>query len=164
MAEYAAEHLAFNAYQTKIEAAIYNVKELGLKFYIQYIPNDVRITATSHINMYETQRDLKFLTEGSSYWEYIQIVFDIEFPRLRPIVLSKEDWKELDKADKYRKELEKESKVFKQDVAQALINLRTEKNIREQFPEALPYLNFTECTALIPNLNNLRKKLNNEKK
>ena len=55
--------------------------------------------------------------------------------------------------------MKKERDDFEDEVRQALVNLRTEKNVREQFPEALPYMNFSECTALVPNLSSLRNKL-----
>ena len=159
MAEEVAEQLTANAYKEKIETARAAHKAMGLELYVKYIPEAVRMAGKEHSEKYDTTRELKFLPEGASYYDYIQLYYDINFPRLRPIIINKDDWQKFQKAHKLCKSLEEEQNNFKEEVAQALVNLRTAKNVREQFPEALPYMNFSECTTLVPNLSHLRNKL-----
>ena len=159
MAENAAEQLAKKAYDEKVAEARQELKTIGLAMYEKYIPKAVRDAAKSHIEVLEDTSQLRFIVEGASSWDYIGIYYDESFPRLRAIVLNANDWKKLRKQEELVRSLEKEQREYCADVENALVNLRTEKNVREQFPEALPYMSFTTCTALVPNIDKLRLQL-----
>ena len=102
MAEEAAKQLTENAYKEKIETARAAHKAMGLELYVKYIPEAVRMAGKEHIEKYETRRDLKFMPEGASCYDYVQLYYDINFPQLRPIVLDKDDWKKFQKANEER--------------------------------------------------------------
>ncbi len=164
MAEEAAKQLAAKAYGEKIKKAEQHRREVGLALYEQYIPKAVRDAADEHLEVYEGSYFLKFQVEDASAYDYIRVYYSEGetpryFPNFKNIVLSQKDWKLLRGAEDEVKELEHDKFEYKRDAEQALVNLRTEKNVREQFPEALSYMNFTTCTALVPNINNLRTKL-----
>jgi hypothetical protein len=159
MAEHASEMLTEKAYKEKLEEAREELKTIGLAMYEKYVPKAVRDAAKAHIEILEDTSSLRFVVEGASSWDYKNIYYNERFPRLKPIILTAKDWKTLCAQDRLVNQLEKEKREYCDNVEQALMNLRTEKNVREQFPEALPFMTFTTCTALVPNLNALRMKL-----
>lgn len=160
MAYEAAKGLAKQAYEEKIKAAKDDFRHYALELYHKYIPEEVREAVNNHLPLFMRTNELKFIIEGASSWDYKRVSFDdLQFPYLEEIVISTEDWKKLKKLDSIQSDLSNDATQYEFDCEQALINLRTEKNVQEQFPEALPYLNFSECTALVPCLDNLRNKL-----
>ncbi len=159
MAEGAAKQLADKAYNEKIKAAKEEFKTIAYALYEKYVPKTVREAVKQNINLFNQTGQLRFLVEGASSWDYIGVYFDERFPDYKPIILSPNDWKMLRKQEELVRSLEKEQRDFNDEVYNALVNLRTEKNVREQFPEALPYMSFTTCTALVPNIDKLRLQL-----
>ena len=159
MAEEAATQLAALAYNKKIEDADNELSAFGLSMYKKYVPEPLRAACNEYINVLEDTGQLKFLVEGANSWDYISIHYNEAFPRVKAMILDAKDWKELRRRERLVSDLRSDRREYEADVTQALVNLRTEKNVREQFPEALPYLNFTACTALVPNIDNLRNRL-----
>ena len=162
MAEGAAKQLTEAAYGQKIKDAENERRDVGIMLYEKYIQKEVREAGETYIDVYDSTCYLKFLPEGGSSYDKIEISYyqvNGNFPRVKPIILEKEDWKTLRKVEDSLKRLKDERSQYNDEVEQALVNLRTEKNVREQFPEALPYMNFTTCTALAPNIDKLRLKL-----
>lgn len=160
MADEAAKMLANKAYGEKIKAAEEDFCHFALELYHKYIPEEVREVINNHMPLFMDTKELKFIVDGASCWDYKSVyIKDAKFPFLEHIVVSVEDWKKLKSLDSKRNDLSNEKEQYKFDCVQALMNLRTEKNVTEQFPEALPYLDFSECTTLVPCLDNLRNKL-----
>lgn len=160
MAEDAAAELTKIAFDKKILKAKGDLLQLAEHFVHKYIPEEVREVGVIYLDAYDHERRAEFTTEGLGGYEYKYITLSYEHPRFKRIQLSIEDWRSLDKADKHLRDMENARKKYKDDVTNAIFNLRTERNVTDQFPEALPFLNFTECTALAPNLTPLRALLN----
>jgi hypothetical protein len=157
MAEEAASQLSEKAFDEKIKEATEHCRSVALSLYEKYIPKPVRDAGEQYVEVYTKECYLDFALDGASYYDYIRIrIPDRFFPKLRLIILQPEDFKLLQKSEKSREKLIQDKQKYVCDVTLALMNLRTEKNVREQFPEALPYMNFTSCTALVPNLGKLR--------
>lgn len=160
MAHIAAVELAKKAYGEKIEKAETDFRDFGLELYHKYIPEELRDALNKYMSFFMDTQELKFIVVGASSWDYKRIYYEeLKFPYFEHIIVSPEDWSKLKRLDSLQGDLSSEKFQYEFDCEQALINLRTEKNVQEQFPEALPYLNFTECTALVPCLDNLRNKL-----
>ena len=109
---------------------------------------------------YDHESRAEFTTEGNGGYNYKYVRLSYEHPKFKRIQLSIEDWRSLEKADKLLRDMQDARRDYDYDVQTALFNLRTERNVTDQFPEALPFLNFTACTALAPNLTPLRALLN----
>ena len=55
--------------------------------------------------------------------------------------------------------IKNEKYSYRSKVEDALYQLKTEAKIKQFFPEALPFINFSESSALVPNYDDLRSKL-----
>lgn len=162
MAEAAAKELTSIAFDKRIEKAKADLLALAEHFVRKYIPEPVRQCGVEYLDAYEHERRQEFCAEGYGGYNYKYVYLSYEHPNFKRIPLNKEDWASLEKADKLVRDLESNERKYNDEVVTALVNLRTERNVKEQFPEALPFLNFTECTALAPNLSHLRTLLNGQ--
>ena len=160
MAEAAAHELTKIAFDKKVEKAENDLKQLAEHFVRKYIPEEVREVAVTHLEAYEHTSRVEFTTEGNGGYNYKYVRLSYEHPQYKRIQLSIDDWRSLEKADKHLRNMQDARRDYDIEVQTALFNLRTERNVTDQFPEALPFLNFTECTALAPNLTPLRALLN----
>lgn len=159
MAAEAAFKLADIAFTQKIGKSESALKKLVVELYEKYIPAPVRQCGEEFSKYYYKNRYLAFVTEGCNGGRnYKSFNHDCNLA-LNPIVLNVEDWKRLDKADKELTDLKQEKSKYKWDVEEALFNLRTKQRVEENFPEALPYLNFAETTALSCDITKLRSVL-----
>lgn len=77
------------------------------------------------------------------------------------IVISNEDYAECKSAYKLLYKLRDAKSEYINKVSDVLFALSSFKRISENFPEALPYINFSNVTAIIPNYNNLRNPFKN---
>ena len=157
MATGAAEQLALKAFGEKQKQAEEDFLALGLLLYKKYVPKPVRDCYQEYKDLYDGKTVLSFLPENGSSYDLIMVWYEFRFPSLVPIIIDKKDWKLLNDAKKKKDDIDKAKRNYTKEVTTALFNLRTEKNVREQFPEALPYLNFSSCTALVPNIDKLRQ-------
>lgn len=157
MATEAAEQLAIKAFGEKQKQAEEDFLALGLLLYKKYTPKPVRDCYQEYKEVYDGKNWLCFLSENGSSSDLIMVGYKFRFPSIVPIILDKEDGKRLNDAKKKKNEIDKAKRNYTNEVTTALFNLRTEKNVREEFPEALPYLNFSSCTALVPNIDKLRQ-------
>lgn len=159
MAASAAEELAKIAFDEKIEKARNEYQQMCMKMYEKYIPAPVRQCAIEYKEYYEQAYNLSFVVERENGGYNYKSALEYHGVRVSNIVLSDEDWKALDVADTNFRELSNKKQLFVWDVEDALFNLRTQQRVEEQFPEALPYLNFSETTALSRDLSKLRSVL-----
>ena len=161
MANAAATKLAENVYDEKIKNADESLKELVNKLYAKYVPAPVRQCAVEYKEYYSMHYDyVSFVTnecDGGRNYKSLRLGFHV--PCLNSIVVTAEDWKNLDKAEKYASDLRVKKCEYVWNVTDALFNLRTEARVKEMFPEALPYLNFADTTALSLDLSKLRSVL-----
>ena len=160
MAEDAAIELTKIAFDKKVEKAEKDRLALAKHLVEKYIPAPVLQCAKEYLGCYYYQRRVEFTTEGLGHYGYKWLYLDYDHPMFNQICLSKSDFDSYDKADKLYDDLKNARDNYKDEVTNAIFNLRTERNVAELFPEALPFLNFTECTALAPNLTPLRALLN----
>ena len=156
MAEAAAKELNKLAFDARIKKAKNDLQQLCEHFVRKYIPEQVRECGVTYLESYDHEKRQEFTTEGLGGYNYKCVYLSYEHPKYNRINLSAHDFHDLDVADKLVRDLESDSRKYEDDVYIALVNLRTKRNVEEQFPEALPYLDFTECTALVPNLMPLR--------
>lgn len=157
MATGAAEQLALKAFGEKQKQAEEDFLALGLLFYKKYVPKPVRDCYQEYKDLYDGKAVLRFLPENGSSYDLIMVWYKFGVPPITHIIINKKDWELLFDAKKKKNDIDKAKCDYINEVTTALFNLRTEKNVREQFPEALPYLNFSSCTALVPNIDKLRQ-------
>lgn len=162
MIEAAAQRLASEAFKEKIKQVQEQCRSIGLDLYKQEVPEPVRNVAAEYREVYLCDVTLTFTTKiGSSFCDMIYVCYggDICFPKLKAIELKSEDWRRLLKADEEKRRLQEEQRVYERKVRQTLTELRTEKNMREYFPEAMKYLSFKVPTSSVSDIDTLRKQL-----
>ena len=161
MADEAANQLAAQVYDKKISDANESMMKLVNELYEKYVPSPVRQCAVEYAKYYQMyRRYVSFVTEecnGGRNYKSLEIGFLV--PELASIVISADDWKRLDKADDELILVRQERNKYIRDVSEALFNLRTPKRVEEMFPEALPFMNFADTTALQVDLQKLRSVL-----
>ena len=163
MADDAAEELSEIAYGNKLESAISKNKDFVDSLIQKYVPKAVLACAKEYPRYFHKSSHFDMNLENSSSYSntlcqdcnYDEGSYAINYYQgYTPI--SKEDHHKAYKLEIAVKELRKAKSDYEYKVSNALRMLQTEKRVKEQFPEALPYLNFTDSTALSLNLNNLR--------
>lgn len=159
MATEAANQLTQKAFEGKVENAEKELQKLVDDLVRKYVACAVLQCGKEFSNFYETEKSVKFIREGVSTYSYKYLYTTFFHPIFSCIVISDKDWKLLCNADKKVGDLEAKKEFFRSDVKRALIQLRSRRMIEENFPEALPYLNFSESTALVPDYSELRKLL-----
>lgn len=157
MADYAAEQLANQVFDKKIELAKQAECQFGDELIKKYIPAPILAVATE----YES-----FFVDKSRYFNYStlfggHIATNIINPIPRKYVeIDHGDYKQAKALTGARERLQHDKKNYLSDVSDALLQLKSFRRIQENFPEALPYLNFSESTALVPQFTELRALLN----
>lgn len=162
MADEAAKQLAEIAFGEKAKAAHIAECEFGDYIINKYIPGPVLAVGKEF--------DSYFLDKG----KYVQCVS--EYPNgvsvslgsniINPLprkylTINCEDFKQAKKLKSNYNNLVQDKSNYEGQVSDALVQLKTFKRIKEHFPEALPYLNFSDSTALVPQFEKLRALLNN---
>ncbi len=128
--------------------------------YNAQVPKMVTDTFAKHPEWFNTRTRVDFSGHGFR-WEQVQTSnavicnggqnanLELTDKLATQLFKAKEKWR---KADEAVKELQKETD-------QALINLRTFKNIRENIPEAAPFLPPPMSNSLVVNVDSLNRKL-----
>lgn len=158
MANSAAKELAKIAYDKKIKQALEEERAFGDALIKKYIPNPILAVGEEYKNFFNDRSSIIGIqpVSGSNYYS-ITINSNIVNPISRKYI-------QVDEAD-YKKGKSLREKVTKlgnmkqqyiDQVSDALMQLKSENRITQNFPEALPFLNFTETTTLMPQFDNLR--------
>lgn len=163
MATEAANQLTHKAFEGKVEKLQKELQKLVDDLVIKYVDDPVLQCGKEFSNFYETSRSVCFFREGGGSFGTKHLFSSFSHPIFRCIAISDKDWKLLCNAEWRAEEMRRKKESFLIDVKRALVQLRSRRMIEKHFPEALPYLNFSESTALVPDYSVLRKYLSNVK-
>lgn len=158
MADEAAKQLASQVFDKKIELAEQAERQFGDELIKKYIPAPILAVGVEYSSYFINKS--KYLGFATSFGGQIQsnIVNPISN---KYIQIEMEDYKHAKVLIDKRKKLQQNKGDYMSKVSDALLQLKSFKRIKENFPEALPFLNFAETTALIPQFTELRSLLNN---
>lgn len=161
MADDAAYQLASIAFDKKIEQAKKEELEFGDYIVKTYIPIPIQGVMEEYRSWFMNLRTYVRCVDISGQNRNTlcvdtNVLIDAY---LRAAQISHEDYKKASQLHNRCINLQQERDKYKSKVSDALVQLKSEKRIREAFPEALPYLNFSETTALIPQFDELRAML-----
>ena len=160
MADDAAKELANIAYNIKIEKARMDRAEFGDVLINKYIPKPILDLGKEYSSYFERGSYIFAYIDSGDVWsnrEYF--VSNIKNPITKAVTISKDDFSKASKLNRILNKLTASKNEYYTNVSDALMQLRTEVRIREQFPEALPYLNFTETSLPSRDYTNLRNLL-----
>lgn len=139
------------------------LSKITTDIYEQSLPDDLKKLFKKHCDYFNT----------SSYVYLDGHGFNRESIRLTKQLPSISDYRnefkinanQADKIMKIKRELEKAEQEYKQlfsETENALLALKTQKNIRENLPEAIPFLPPPISNSLVVNFASLQKKLNKQ--
>lgn len=155
MANKAAEQLAIIAYDKKIEKVSDDLRQEVEKIIKEYIPSPIIQMMAEYAGVLENMAQL-CITDGNGHCVYYYNP-PIKLPHVNAIAVNIDDFKRLHALREKLDSLNNEKYKYKYKVSDALcLSLRTESRIKECFPEALPYLNFSGSTALMADFSDLR--------
>ena len=157
MANSAAEQLGKMAFDKKIDEAKMLVGGFGDKMIQKYVPAPILALGKEYSSwLCGVDNVITVVFNGS----HLSVRSDMQNPVARRAVeVSKEDWEMAKELMGNRKTLMNKKEDYIRQVSDALMQLRTEAKISQYFPEALPYLNFSDATAIIPHYTELRDML-----
>ena len=156
MARKAASEMKRDMFEPKIkkmqEIIVAYVDELIEK----YIPAEVRNAFSNHMNCYQKNPRICFNAEGGGSGSYTEVyVENIPYPYYRCITIDPKEYVKLTKLQREKKVFESQASDFYHDCVTVLTDLAYEKRVKEQFPQALPYLNFSGTTVVAPSVKKL---------
>ena len=155
MADNAAEQLAKSAYDKKIEKAQIELKTKLEGIITKYIPGPIIMMMGEYGNIIEKTGRI-YIQDGKGNCSYYHDN-SINIPPLKTITVSVDDYKDIKRTYDLLNSLIGTRRKYKTDVSDALcLSIRTEKRCSEDFPEALPYLNFSGTTAIARKFDDLR--------
>lgn len=158
MADNAAEQLAKSAYDKKIEKAQIELKTKLEGIITKYIPKPVIMMMREYSNIIEKTFRI-YIQDGHGHCTYYRDE-SMNIPPLKIITVSVDDYNDVKRTYDLLQSLGSAKYKYKTDVSDALfLSICTEKRCSEDFPEALPYLDFSGTTALAPKFDDLRKQL-----
>lgn len=146
----------------KRNAAEETFKALLYDMYRETIPADVLALFAKHPRYFNTCSTVSVHGNGFN-GERFSIAKGLpHFDGSWNMVLQPDKKQAAELQKKYRlwQDLDKKHEGLRKNIQQALLTLKTRKNIEENLPEAVPHLPAsTSSTALIPNLKGLRKEI-----
>jgi len=161
MANKAAQQLASIVFDEKIQQALDTEKEFGDYLVKTYIPQPIQGVMKEYRSWFmhmNTSVSCIDASQQSRRTLYIQTNILMHY-YLHSLSLSNKDFKKADQLHQNYLNLNDKRNAYTNEVSDALMQLKSEARIKEHFPEALPYLNFSESTALIPQFEHLRSLL-----
>lgn len=170
-AEKAATTMANAAFNSKIELAQKRLSEVAETLVIKYIPNVVRVVVAEFPSYFERVKYIsitapRVYADGyEGHEDYICAEISFYIPKgSRYINVSDTEYKELKKLYmRYRVQV-KEQHDLKAQIFDALCALKTENKVKENLPEALPFLEFPDEVHLpAPIFGTLRQIIKNIK-
>lgn len=161
MADEAAEKLAAIAFDKKIEEANQEMREFGDELVEKYIPAPILALGNEYVSFFPDRANtIQFSSETAPNYHYCWLPCTVSNPISRKVLILKEnDYKKGQALYNRHNNLCNDRRKYTHNVSDALMQLKTAKRIKEQFPEALPFLNFCETTALVPQFVELREML-----
>lgn len=165
MADEAASKMKKKAYSEKIEKAYEKLNAVGEVLVRKYIPAPVLACVNEYSTYfgYSTGASITAIKEHPDGWTSCESNIPVKLSFKIPyngshITVSGDEYRDLLALKKEVCRLENERDAFGDQVYDALIALRTEKNVEKELPEALEYLVFPEVKAVpMPVFTGLRK-------
>ena len=154
MAENAANKMMKKAYGRKIDNEREKVYKAVEELTKKYIPSPVIACVEEYTTYFDYSTSACITTMRESKWgpckeNYINGTISFKIPsNSRYIVVDRKEYDALKKLDEKRLQLTDEMANFGKDVRDALIALRTEKNVEKELPEAMKYLEFPAVKAV----------------
>lgn len=156
-----AENVAERLTETKVknlEAQKQKIKDLVTELIREKTPHEVVLLSKKHTSFFTITDRFRFDTEDFK-WEYFES--NERFPSTeKHYELTKEENKKLFTLVQKREKQKNEIKQLRKEIEQALINLKTFKRVETEFPEAFKFLPKNGSTALVVNVDSIRKQLN----
>lgn len=158
----AAQKLANKFYDEPIKKALLEYNNLSKEIYDKYVPNTVLSICTEYKKLFTFSKNYYVISESDPNNDIeMNTEDDHIIYNLPNIVISNEDYAECKSAYKLLYKLRDAKSEYINKVSDVLFALSSFKRISENFPEALPYINFSSVTSIIPNYNNLRNPFKN---
>jgi hypothetical protein len=138
-------------------------KELATTIYESQLPVEVMKLFKSHSEYVQTVRDLYIDGHGLNR-EYVELSKQLPSPTKynNTIKLTAAIGEKLVNAKRKKEKAFDDYKQLLREIESALYALKTDKNVRENLPEAIPYLPPPMSNALVVNFDALQKKLNKQ--
>lgn|GEM_PF-3475277 len=164
MAKDAAAELTVIAYDQMVEKARNDLRDFVDGLYVKYVPAPIRAMSEEYEESLYMVNNITIISDkAKNSWDYTTAITTKTHAQLSRITIADSDWREYIKLKRAVANIENDREKYCEDVTNALIALSTESRIKEHFPEALPYLNFSGATTLSPNYDNLRVQLRRKK-
>lgn len=160
MAKEAAEKMAMNAYSKKIAVALSKKQDFADVLVRKYIPAPVLACVNEYPNFFNYCLHASFATYIEDRREKtITSTLSLKIPRGTDFLnISNQDYKLLQELENKRKLLCSQCEGLQQELFEAMLALRTEKNIEKQLSEALQYIEFPLVKQLpMKNYDHLRE-------
>ena len=155
MAYDAASKMKEKAYAKKIENAYKKLNEAGQVIVRKYIPAPVIACVNEYSSYfgYSTGASITAIKEHPDGWTdrhpNIPVKLSFKIPGNGSyITVDAKEYESIRKLHAKVKQLEKEREDFGDQVYDALVALKTEKNVEKELPEAMKYLEFPEVKAV----------------
>jgi hypothetical protein len=150
--------------KSHVEALKKEYYKLAQHYYEAQIPDDIKNAFKKHPEWFYTRQIIEFSGHGFN-WENIKadapvICNDGTSAHLK---LNEKSSSKLSTAKNKYKKAEEQYDSLRTETEQALLTLKTYKNIREELPEAAPYLPPPISNALVVNFDSLKKRLDKQK-
>lgn len=134
------------------------IKDLVTELIREKTPNEVVLLSKKQPSFFTITDIFRFDTEDFK-WEYFQS--NEKFPTTENhYEITKEENKKLFNLLQKREKIKNEIRQLRKEIEQALINLKTFKRVETEFPEAFKFLPKNGSTALVVNVDHIRKQLN----
>ena len=158
MADKAAKELANVAFDKKLEKAKKEELEFGDYLIKKYFPKPILECQKEFHKFFQNYSHIHIHNDsiGGAWGSHDTASSTIECPTDVYIDVSNDDFKKAQKCYNTYHNLCSEKQGYISDVSDALLTLKSESRIKEAFPEALPYLNFTDAMLPSPKYEKLR--------
>lgn len=149
--------LAEIAYKEDVEKACKKYKEIIDNIYLSYVPSPIIACAKEYPDFFYASTSAYF-SSPKAFQQWFNLSISNPLGSI-PINISDKDMDRALNAELEYRTIKNEKYSYRSKVGDALYQLKTEAKIKQFFPEALPFINFSESSALVPNYDDLRSKL-----
>lgn len=151
MAEEAANAMGAKVYKDKLQAAGAKIDEAVEKIARKYIPAPVIACVGEYKSYFSTSNAASCTTLNDRGYRENYITGKLSFPipsNSTYITVNREEYNVLNSLSKRKKQIENEKETFIEQMYDALVALKYDKNVEKELPEAMQYINFPEVKAV----------------
>lgn len=148
-----------------VEAMLKEYQQLATDLYDSKTPDAVIEFGKKHREYVETTGSLRLIGSGFNHDSISttkRVISNTASNYSANLHLTDAQADKMVKAKRKWEKAKEDHKTLVQETEQALLTLRTHKNIKENLPEATPYLPPPMSNALVVNFDSLKKKLNRQ--